>query len=100
LLKELVEIGIQTITTHYCINCLENPMLLWRKVQYAPDEDQAFMCLCCSIAHKRKHPDHYLQNLFQPAELASILKKEGTYRDQVKSELSLLISAKSSQELN
>jgi hypothetical protein len=42
------------------------------------------MCLCCSIEHKRYHPDHFLYNLFAPAEIALVLKKEGPYRELVK----------------
>ena len=99
-IKELVEVGVQSVCTHYCLNCFENAQILWRKIQFNNDEDQAFMCLGCSLEHKRAHPDHYLQNLFSPVCLSMVLRKEGWFKENCLAQLQALIERKASEEID
>jgi hypothetical protein len=40
MIKELIEVGIKTVCTHYCETCFK---------KYTTESDMAFMCLLCSI---------------------------------------------------
>ena len=98
-MKELVDVGISSICTHYCLNCYSNPLIVWCKT-YNREEDFSFMCLVCALRHKREMPDHYLQNLYQGQEIQSILKKNEMMTALVKEELANLMEKRVSDELN
>ena len=73
----MIDAGIYTVCTHYCLHCYSDPQYFGHETPYIRSEDCSFLCLNCSIMHKKQNPEHYLQSLFNAQELALILKREG-----------------------
>ena len=76
--KELVDLGMTSLGSHYCETCSAKAM---ESGQFCDFEKY---CLVCALEHRAEHPSHQMVLILTPQLLQNLLKKSEAFEVQVR----------------
>ena len=77
MIKELVDLGMTSLASHYCETCSA-------KAMGGKGGDFEKLCLACALEHRVEHPSHQMVLILTPQLLQTLLKKSEAFEVQIR----------------